>query len=258
MIEPFRFSPSRLALSYVALSVVVLALFAIPLWYAWSVNLTMFKEYVAADDVAKMVGVFEREGAAGLAAEIDAQVPKLPRDKIVVLADPSKSRLAGNLPAWPAEVPDVPGTYGLALGGLPSTMRIVASHIALPGGYHLLVGHESARFQSLVDYFWFGIAGATAIVLVIGALIGWLIRRALLFEVQEMSAAAKAIVAGDLSRRLATRQSSDALATLAQTVNDMLEQLARQNVQLVDEVGTRRRAERALQRAHEDLERVIE
>ena len=48
MIELFRFSPSRVALSYVSLSVLVLALFAVPLWYAWSVNLSTFKEYVRA------------------------------------------------------------------------------------------------------------------------------------------------------------------------------------------------------------------
>ena len=119
------------------------------------------------------------------------------------------------------------------------------------------MGRESARFQSLVDYFWFGIAAATAIVLVIGALIGWLIRRALLFEVQEMSGTAKAIVAGDLSRRLATRRSPDALAALARTVNDMLEQLARKNVQLAEEVATRRQAEQALQQAQQDLERLV-
>src|SRR5262245_17977992 len=258
MIDLFRFSPSRLALSYVALSVLVLALFAIPLWYAWSVNIHMFREYVAADDVAQMVSVFEREGAAGLAASIDSQSSRLADGKVVLLADSSKSRVAGNLPAWPAEVPDLPGTYGLAIGGLPSSMRIVASHIALPGGYHLLVGRESARFQSLVDYFWFGVAGATAIVLVIGALIGWLIRRALLFEVQEIGGTAKAIVAGDISRRLATRRSPDALAALARTVNDMLEQLARQNVQLGDEVATRRQAEQALQQAHQDLEQLVD
>ncbi len=53
MIEPFRLSPSRLALSYVALSVLVLALFAVPLWYAWSVNLATFREYVHAEDVRR-------------------------------------------------------------------------------------------------------------------------------------------------------------------------------------------------------------
>jgi len=46
MIRFFRFSPSRLALAYVALSVLVLALFAIPLWYGWRVNISTFRAYV--------------------------------------------------------------------------------------------------------------------------------------------------------------------------------------------------------------------
>src|SRR5215467_15965497 len=116
MIEPFRFSPSRLALSYVALSVVVLALFAIPLWYAWSVNLTTFKEYIHTDDVDRMVELFQREGASGLTKAIESQAASYPPDQVVVLADASKSRAAGNLPAWPATVPELPGTYGLVLG----------------------------------------------------------------------------------------------------------------------------------------------
>ena len=87
MIEPFRFSPSRLALSYVALSVVVLALFAIPLWYAWSVNLTTFKEYVHTDDVDRMVSLFEREGATGLAKAIESGAGSYPSDQVVLLAD---------------------------------------------------------------------------------------------------------------------------------------------------------------------------
>ena len=79
----------------------------------------------------------------------------LPGDEIMVLADASKLRLAGNLTAWPTEVPDAPGTYGLVIGlGGGSTMRIVASHVMLPGGYHLLMGRESARFESLVERFW--------------------------------------------------------------------------------------------------------
>ena len=257
MIDLFRFSPSRLALSYVGLSVLVLALFAIPLWYAWSVNISTFREYVHADDVQRMVDVFEREGATGLAAAIESQTSSYPRDQIVVLADPSKSRVAGNLSAWPAEIPDAPGTYGLVINKPQSSMRVVASHIPLPGGYHLLLGRESARFQSLVDYFWFDFAGATVIVIVLGAVIGWLIRRALLFEVQQMGSTAKAIVAGDLSRRLAMRRSPHALAALAQTVNDMLEQLARKNMQLGEEIATRRQAEQALQRTHQDLEQLV-
>jgi PAS domain S-box-containing protein len=75
--------------------------------------------------------------------------------------------------------------------------------------------------------------------------------------VDEISRTASAIVEGDLSRRVATRSGSDELDTLARTVNGMLEQLARQNVQLEGEVAVRRQAERALHHAQEDLERLV-
>src|SRR6185436_8130363 len=221
MTRLFRFSPSRLALAYIALSVLVLALFAVPLWYAWTINISTFKAYVEAEEVQKLVEVFDREGATGLAAAIESQAGRLPRGEIIVLADASKARIAGNLPVWPAAIPESPGTYGLVIGAADSSMRVVASHLALPGGYHLLIGRESARFQSLVDYFWFGIATATAIVLVLGAVIGWLVRRALLSEVHGMSRTAAAIIEGDLARRLPTQRGSSVLDTLARTVNGM-------------------------------------
>src|SRR6266542_5980169 len=258
MIRFFRFSPSRLALAYVALSVLVLALFAVPLWYGWRVNISTFRAYVQGEDLQRLVEVFHSEGAKGLATAMESQARSLPGDQIMVLADASKQRLAGNLPAWPGEVPDAPGTYGLVIGlGGGSTMRVVASHVRLPGGYHLLIGRESVRFESLVERFWYGIAGATGVVLLLGAVIAWLIRRALLSEVQEISRTASAIVEGDLSRRIATRDRSDELGTLARTVNGMLEQLARQNVQLEGEIAVRRQAEQALHRAHDDLERLV-
>jgi PAS domain S-box-containing protein len=136
-------------------------------------------------------------------------------------------------------------------------MRVVASHIRLPGGYHFLMGRESVRFESLVERFWYGIAGAMGIVLVLGAVIGWMIRRALLSEVDEISRTASAIVEGDLSRRVAARGGSDELDALARTVNGMLEQLARQNLQLEGEIAVRRQAEQALHRAHDDLEGLV-
>src|SRR5215475_9225697 len=258
MIRLFRFSPARLALAYIALSVLVLALFAMPLWNAWRVNLSTFRAYVQGEDLQRLTEVFDREGATGLATAMESHLSRLPGDELMVLADSSKLWLAGNLPAWPAEVPDAPGTYGLviSLGG-GKTMRVVASHLRLPGGYHLLMGRQSVRFESLVERFWYGIVGAVGIVVVLGAAIGWMIRRALLFEVQEISRTASAIVEGDLTRRVPTHGRSDALDTLARTVNGMLEQLARQNVQLESEVAVRRQAEHALRLVQDDLEGLV-
>jgi PAS domain S-box-containing protein len=258
MIRFFRFSPSRLALVYIALSVLALALFAVPLWYAWRVNLSTFREYVQGEEMQRLALVFDGKGAKGLATAMESQVRSLPGDKIMVFADPSKRRLAGNLAAWPAEVPDGPGTYGLVIGlGGGSSMRVVAAHVILPGGYHLLLGRESVRFESLVERFWYGITGAIVVVLLLGSLIGWLSHRALLNDVNEISRTASAIAQGDLSRRVATRGGSDELDNLAQTVNGMLEQLAAQNVRLESEIGVRRQAEHALHRAHEDLESLV-
>jgi hypothetical protein len=63
MIRLFPFSPSRLALAYIALSLFVLALFAIPLWYAWRVNIGTFRAYVQGEDIQRLVDIFDREGA---------------------------------------------------------------------------------------------------------------------------------------------------------------------------------------------------
>ena len=207
----------------------------------------------------RLVDIFHREGAKGLATAIESQVRSLPGDEIMVFADASKLRLAGNLTVWPAEVPDAPGTYGLVIGlGGGSTMRVVASHVRLPGGYHLLMGRESVRFESLVERFWYGITGAMVIVVVLGAVIGWLSHRALLSEVNEISRTASAIVEGDLSRRVAARGGSDELDTLARTVNGMLEQLARQNVQLEGEIAVRRQAHLWFLESMDQVNRAIQ
>jgi PAS domain S-box-containing protein len=252
-----RFSASRLALCYVAFSVLVLALFAIPLWYGWRLNYGTLRTYVQAEDMQKMVDIFGRDGVSGLAAAIESRVGRVPSDEIMLLADPAKLRIAGNLAAWPAGVPEAPGTSGLVIDLGDTSLRVVASHTVLPGGYRFLMGRESARFLSLVSLFWYGIAGATALALLLGAAVGWLARRALLSEVLEISRSASAIVGGDLSRRVATRGGSEELDTLAELVNGMLEQLARQNEHLAREVAVRRDAEQALHRAHDDLEGVV-
>src|SRR4029450_9349517 len=259
MIKFFRFSPSKLALAYVVLSVLMLALFAIPLWHAWRANLSTFRAYVQGEDLQRLVEVFHSPGAQGLATAMESQARSLPGDEIMVFADASKLRLAGNLPAWPAEVPDLPGTYGLVIGlGGGSTMRVVASHVRLPGGYHLLMGRESVRFESLVERFWYGISGAMVIVVVLGAVIGWLSHRALLAEVNEISRTASAIVEGDLSRRVAISAGSPELDTLARTVNGMLEQLARQNVQLEGEIAVRRQAHLWFLESMDQVNRAIQ
>jgi signal transduction histidine kinase len=104
-------------------------------------------------------------------------------------------------------------------------MRVSMVGASLPGGYHLLVGHDVTRFTALETLFWYGLLGASGTILMLGVFSGWMVRRALLSEVKGISRTASAIVGGDLSRRLAIRGGAHELDTLAQTINRMLEQI---------------------------------
>jgi signal transduction histidine kinase len=226
MISRVRFSARNFAIGYIALSIAVLALFAMPLWFEWTQRIQGARTEFLREDVQRFSDLFRREGAAGLAAAMDAQVGRrLHGEKLLLLADASLSRVAGNLPAWPAGVPESSGTHvvPIVLDGEPIRISVIGA--SLPGGYHLLVGRNVTRYRAMEHLFLYGLLGASGIILLLGVLSGWAVRRALLGEVQGISQTASAIVAGDLSRRLAIRGDAHELDILAQTINRMLEQI---------------------------------
>ena len=57
-----RLSPARVALAYVVFSVLALALFAVPLWHAWRVNVGTLRVFVP-EDMQALPDLFHREGA---------------------------------------------------------------------------------------------------------------------------------------------------------------------------------------------------
>jgi signal transduction histidine kinase len=229
-----RITPSKiirsttftLSFGYIAFGIVALVLFAAPLWYAWQVTVEDGRSEILHADAQRLTEVFHREGASGLKAFIDARVGmQLPSERILLLADASLHALAGNLPQWPRRVPAQPGLYTvtLDLGGVPTQSVVVRS--ALPGGYNLLVGRDVARFAPLTRHFWTGLAGALAVLSIVGVLGGVLIRQAILARINSIRQTVLAIVQGDLSHRLPTRRSGDELDVLSHTINGMLDQI---------------------------------
>jgi len=227
MTELPRFSARNLAIGYIAVSIAVLALFATPLWLEWNRRIEGARTESLREDSQRLSEVFHRDGLAGLAGAIDAEVGRRLRsgEKLLLLADDSRTRLAGNLPEWPPGIADSPGmhTGWTTVAGTPMSISLFAAR--LPGGYRLLVGRDVTRFRAMESFFWYGLLGASGIILVLGVLSGWMVRRALLGEVQGISRTASAIVAGDLSRRLPIRGGAHELDILAQTINRMLEQI---------------------------------
>ncbi len=221
-----RSSALKLAVGYIGLGLAALALFAAPLWYAWRVTIQEGRNEILQSDAQRLTEVFRREGATGLISYVDQRVGlQIAGERLLLVADAGLKPLAGNLTAWPSSVPANPGTYTvkLELGKRMTNVAIV--HATLPGGYHLLVGRDTSRYAPLEQRFWYALAGAVAILSVLGTAGGILIRRALMARIHGIRQTVSAIIQGDLSHRLPTHQSADELNTLSQTINGMLDQI---------------------------------
>jgi signal transduction histidine kinase len=222
-----RLSAFSLATGYVCFGIVALILFAAPLWYAWDVTVERSREEILRADLQRMTDVFMRDGPVGLKTHIDDRVRlQIVADRILLLTDASFHRIAGNLSTWPAGVPAPPGAYTLQVSIDGRRTPIALVRTSLPGGYNLLVGRNMAFFAPLTNYFWYGLSAALAVLLVVGVLLGVLIRRALLSRVENIRTTVQAIVRGDLGYRLPTgSRTGDELDTLSRTINSMLDQI---------------------------------
>ncbi|HTY48613.1 MAG TPA: HAMP domain-containing sensor histidine kinase [Steroidobacteraceae bacterium] len=222
-----RSSAANLAVGYVLLGLVALVLFALPLGYAWHATVEDYRVEVLSEDAQRMTAVFDRGGVQGLTAFINERVSlRIAGERLLLFTDPAHRPLAGNLAAWPRGVPDQPGDYNAArliLDGRPTLVTLVRSR--LPGGYDLLVGRDVDWLAPVTTRFWYGLAGAVAVLCVSGIVGGVLIRRALLFRIHGIRQTVSAIMQGDLSHRLSTHSRGDELDTLSQTINRMLDQI---------------------------------
>ncbi len=221
-----RSSALTLAVAYIGLGLAALALFAAPLWYAWRVTVRDGRYELLQSDAQRLTEVFHREGAPGLVRYMDARVNlQIAGERLLLLVDGSMHPLAGNMKAWPSEIPAQAGAYTLdmPIGGPPE--EVVLVHQILPGSYHLLVGRDIARYVPLEQRFWYALGGAVVILSVFGAVGGILIRRALMTRIHGIRQTVSAIIQGDLSHRLVTYRSGDELNTLSRIINQMLDQI---------------------------------
>jgi signal transduction histidine kinase len=221
-----RSSALSVALGYVALGLAALVLFAAPLWYAWQVTIQEGRAEILQADAQRLTDVYRRDGADGLKSFIDARVGmQIAGERILLLTDASMHPLAGNLHAWPNNLPAAPGNYKIQINVGAHGDQQTLVHVAVLGRYNLLVGRDNALFKPLQTNFWYGLAAAIAVLCIAGLLIGTITRRALMSRVYSIRQTVSAIIHGDLKHRLPTQLNDDELNTLSRTINGMLEQI---------------------------------
>jgi len=225
MSSMIRSSAVSLALGYSILGFAALILFAAPLWYAWETTIREGRAEILLADAQRLTDIYRRDGADGLKKFIDARVHmQIAGERILLMTDSALHPLAGNLDAWPKRVPAAPGDYRIQVdmaGGSQTAMV----HVAMLGGYNLLVGRDNRLFAPLEKRFWYGLSGAIGVLFVAGLSIGLITRRALMSRVHSIQQTISAIIHGDLTHRLPTQLADDELNTLSCTINGMLEQI---------------------------------
>jgi signal transduction histidine kinase len=208
-----------------ALSTVALALF---LW--WSTAGLLDRQTVAAIN-ADVQGLNERYQEGGPRALMDtiAQriIDNIDDDAIYLLVAPDDRRLAGNLKEWPSRVSVGIAWDTMAIERAGRRGMAEVRRFELPGGYHLLVGRDVEVRAHMARLLTDALLWAAGVALLLGSLGTVAVRGLFRMTLADVSATAAAISAGDLTRRVRVSGRGDEFDRLADTINDMLDRIAR-------------------------------
>jgi hypothetical protein len=218
----------RFALLFAGVFIGAAALFALVLWYGTAGSLDRQTDAAMRTDALSLV---ERWREAGSSAVVEAIADRLASDvegtAIYLLLDSRGTRLAGNLDRWPPGLgPESPWIFGtVQRDGAPVDARLYA--IELGELYRLVVGRDIEEKQQLRTLLAEGIAWAAvaaSFVALVGAAV---LRRAVETRLRPATQTARAIAAGDLSRRVPISHRADEFDRLGEGMNDMLERIDR-------------------------------
>ncbi len=224
----FRSAGVRFALVYAGLLAISAVALAVFLWWATAGLLDRQVEAVIRADARGLAERWEEGGIPALVLTIqDRLAENVDDDAIYLLASPLGRPLAGNLGHWPTVVRRTDGWYELPVKRAGVSSVGLVHRYDLPGGFRLLVGRDvrnRAQLRRLLTDALLWAMGVVAIMVSIGAaVVRSLFRRTL----ANVSATAAAIAAGDLTRRVRLSGRGDEFDQLAETINDMLDRIAR-------------------------------
>ena len=218
----------RFAVIYAALISVSAAALAIFLWWQTAGALDRQTETTIGLDIADLNAKWLVGGLQLLADTIDERVSQnADNDSVYLLVDPGLNRLSGNLTRWPAQIDRRPGWHQLQVdrGGVPLVTRIVS--LVLPGGYQLLVGRDIAVRVKLRDLLTDALVWGIGVVLLLASLGALVVRKLFRRMIANVASTAAAVSRGDLSRRVQLSGRQDEFDQLSESINDMLDRIAR-------------------------------
>lgn len=141
-----------------------------------------------------------------------------------VLIAPGGAVVASNLVDWPK----VSGRewlryeFGTYATGTEEEHEAVVRDMALAGGYRLLVGLDTEDLDEREDLIFEALSWGAGMSLALGLIGGLVMTFAVSRRLESINRAARAVIAGDLSGRVALHGSGDDFDQLSATLNEML------------------------------------
>ncbi len=199
--------------------------------FIWWATAGLLERQVEATIHADAQGLLDRIGEGGLPALIESIQDRMSEDvddeTLYLLVDGEGHHLAGNLEHWPAAVSESGAWYELPVQRAGTRALAEVERIELPGKFRLLVGRDvrtRAQLRHLLAGALLWALGLVAGLSVAGALV---VRRLFRGMLANVSRTSEAIAAGDLAQRVRLSGRGDEFDRLAETINDMLDRIAR-------------------------------
>lgn len=224
----WRSAGVRLAAVYAvlfALSALALVLF---LWWATAGLLDRQVEAAIRTDAQGLYEQWQSGGLPELQSTIDDRLAEnVDDDALYMLTGKDGRVLAGNMTAWPAQVNRTGRSYELPVSraGVQGVARV--EQFSLPDGSRLLIGRDVETRTPLRELLTSALLWSLVLLLVLGSAGGLIMQRLFRRMIASVSATAGAVAQGDLSRRVRLTGRGDEFDGLAETINEMLDRIAR-------------------------------
>lgn len=197
---------------------------------AWNVNALLNSQIGQTVD-AEILGLAEQYETGGIRHLVDIveRRTRQPGSSLYLITNFAGQPLAGNIATLPPGVLDSPGLvetpYQRPNDARPGHIAL-ARIFLLQGGFRLLVGRDLEERESLREVMIHALYTSLIWLVLIGTIGGLVVALRVLRRVDAMTASARSIMSGDLTRRLPVAGTGDELDRLAQNLNAMIARIA--------------------------------
>jgi signal transduction histidine kinase len=208
-----------------AVSALALVLF---LWWATAGLLDRQVEAAIRADAQGLSEQWQGGGLTALQTTIEDRLAEnVDDDAIYLLTDSGLHPMAGNLTGWPAAVTETDTPYNLTVtrAGIASMARV--QRFDLPDGSKLLIGRDVETRTPLRALLTSALLWSLVLLAVLGSVGGLIMQRLFRRMIASVSVTAGAIAQGDLGQRVRLSGRGDEFDGLAETINEMLDRIAR-------------------------------